>query len=109
MLDTTATTALLTLRGLARLFTLQDDPDKARTATVIADSLQAGRNINHQMAQFATALETDSEADWATLMEMAGTAHEGLQATGSGTVGDPSEERASDRGLRSRPSEDTPE
>lgn len=58
------TLALLALRSVGTLFTLQGKPEIGRAINSGLDAIQAGKNVDAYMQEIADALEADAPVDW---------------------------------------------
>lgn len=72
--------AVMTLRALAQLFTLQGEPRAAQTFTKTADLIDAGADVDEHMARVAEVLNSDGPIDWDDVEARIRTSHEELMA-----------------------------
>jgi len=56
--------ALMTLRSLSTIYLLQGNVKASESLNLLADSLEAGRNIDARMREVADALKAGAAPDW---------------------------------------------
>ena len=58
------TIALIALRSVGTLFTLQGKPEVAGAINTALDAYQAGKNVDAYLQEIADALESGADPDW---------------------------------------------
>jgi hypothetical protein len=76
----TTTLALIGLRAAALALSLQGQETAARTLHLLADSVEAGKNVDAHMAEVAAKLKAGEAIDWDDLRARIEAAGEALHA-----------------------------
>jgi hypothetical protein len=57
-------TALIALRGIAMLFNMRSEPRVASSLNLVADGLEAGKDVDDHLAAVAAAMKSGTPEDW---------------------------------------------